>query len=78
MIVYIFRILHFDDIIVVFQAFESGILWIGNSNATLFVQARFQGVQVYNMTSKISKNSEILEFEKTADFYIPHEGFCKG
>ena len=60
------------------QAFESGILWIGNINATLFVQARFQGVQVFKMSSRTTEKSEILEFEKTADFYIPHEGFCKG
>ncbi len=60
------------------QAFESGILWIGSINTTLFVQARFQGVQVYRMNSRIAEKSEILEFEKNADFYIPHEGFCKG
>ncbi len=60
------------------QAFESGILWIGNINVTLFVQARFQGVRVYKMSSRITEKSEILEFDQTADFYIPHEGFCKG
>lgn len=57
--------------------FDNGVLWLqtapGDSGSLLFIQARFQGLKVFD----ISINNKI-ELREIADFYISHQGFCKG
>jgi len=62
------------------QAFDTGVLWIGGITTSdlLFVQARFQGLQVFQLTTIKHDNTEKIDILKIADFYIFHEGFCKG
>jgi len=61
------------------QAFETGVLWIGGTSTStsdlLFVQARFQGLQVFQL---ITDQQGKLDLIQVADFFISHEGFCKG
>eukprot|EP00088_Acartia_fossae_P006909 TRINITY_DN1319_c0_g1_i10.p1 TRINITY_DN1319_c0_g1~~TRINITY_DN1319_c0_g1_i10.p1 ORF type:complete len:334 (-),score=12.98 TRINITY_DN1319_c0_g1_i10:135-1136(-) len=53
---------------------EKGILWCEGSKDNIFVQSRFEGLKVYQFSPK-NENDACLEL---AQFYISHEGFCKG